>query len=174
MIRHVRHYRWDPFRHLVQTGTANRIAGIAHQEVTGELVVIDPDDRARFAHPGINGKRHLIVVAPRNILHRTAGFPGKINKTAPAGVPFHQGKTPLDRLAFQTRHGEGPALGAVGVCYHVHAIQPLGNDFIAVVIGGGLGLIEVETGRKNSLVAGLRHLTQRVLPLPGLDQNAFR
>ena len=42
------------------------------------------------------------------------------------------------------------------------------------MIGGGLGLVEIETGRENALVAVLRHLPQRVLPLPGLDQNAFR
>ena len=42
------------------------------------------------------------------------------------------------------------------------------------MIGGGLGLVEIETGGENALVAVLRHLPQRVLALPGLDQNAFR
>ena len=35
-------------------------------------------------------------------------------------------------------------------------------------------LIKVETGRENALIAVLRHLPQRVLSLPGMDQNAFR
>jgi hypothetical protein len=50
----------------------------------------------------------------------------------------------LHRLALQARHGEGPALGAVGVRYHVHAVQPLRDNLVAVVIGGGLGLVEIK------------------------------
>ena len=42
------------------------------------------------------------------------------------------------------------------------------------MIGGGLRLVEIKAGRQNALVAVLRHLPQRVLALPGLDQNAFR
>ena len=41
------------------------------------------------------------------------------------------------------------------------------------MIGGGLGLVEIKAGRQNAPVAILRHLPQRVLALPGLDQDAF-
>ena len=102
----VRYHRRDAFGDIVQALAVNGIAGIAHQEIAAQLIVVHRHHRARFAHPGIDGKRHLIVVAPRNILYRTTGFPGEINKSTPAGIPFHQGETPLHRLAFQTRHGE--------------------------------------------------------------------
>ena len=122
LVRHVRHDGRNAFRHIVQTRAANRVARIPDEEITGEFVVINGDNRARFAHPGIDGEGHLIVIPPFNILHRAAGFPGKINKPAPAGIPFHQREAPLHRLALQARHGEGTALGAVGVRYHVHAV----------------------------------------------------
>ena len=41
------------------------------------------------------------------------------------------------------------------------------------MVSGGLRLIEIEARREDPFVAVLRHLSQRVLPLPGLDQNAF-
>ena len=121
-MRDIWYHRRSAFRDLIKTRAADRVADIPHQEITRELIVINRHHRARFAHPGINGKRHLIVIAPRNVVHRAAGLAGKINKSAPAGLPFHQRKAAFDRLAFQTRHGEGPALGAVGVGNHVHAV----------------------------------------------------
>ncbi|MNS85168.1 hypothetical protein D3C72_1190250 [compost metagenome] len=108
------------------------------------------------------------------MINRTAGFAAEIDKSAPAGNAFNQRKTALDRFAFQTWHRESPALRAVGIGDDVHAVQALRHDLIAVVIGRGLGLIEVKTGGENAFIALLRHLAQRVLPLPGLDQNAFR
>ncbi|MNZ78301.1 hypothetical protein D3C78_968700 [compost metagenome] len=115
-------HRLRAFWYVIQTRAGNRIVRVTHQEIARKLIVRDVHHRARFAHPGINGEGHLIVITPLNIIHRTPGFAVEINKSAPARNRFHQRKAALYRLAFQARHGERPALRAVVIANDIHAV----------------------------------------------------
>lgn len=153
---------------------ADRIAGVAQQEIAAQLIVVHGQHRSGFPHPGVDAKGQPIVAAPFNILHRTTRFAFEINKPAPAALAFNQCKASLHRAALQPWHREAPALRAVVITYRIHAVQPLGHNFITIVIGSVLRLVEIETGGEDPPIALLYHLAQRVLSLPGLNQNAFR
>lgn len=107
-------------------------------------------------------------------MHRAARFAVEIDKAAPALLTLDQREAALHRAALQTRHAEAPALRLLAGLHRRLDPQRLRQNFIAVVIGSALRLIEIETGGENALIAVLGAGTQRVLPLPGLNDDRTR
>lgn len=83
-------------------------------------------------------------------MHRAARFAVEIDKAAPALLTLDQREAALHRAALQTRHAEAPALRLLAGLHRRLDPQRLRQNFIAVVIGSALRLIEIETGGENA------------------------